>query len=121
MAKSPESGFSSPFGEGLVFISHDEPKIEDTTKFNDWNKKDFANYFQDKKRQGQPISLNDPAAYLQLIKGWCVIYKLTKPRSGKYIHIKLLRPRQSGTTIDIQYIGFKGWDGSQTFSCGQLA
>ena len=40
-------------------------------------------------------------------------------RSGRYVVVKLVRSQQADSAnIDVQYIGFRGWDRPQAFTSG---
>lgn len=45
---------------------------------------------------------------------------LDVPRTGRYVLIKLLRPRCGGDNVDVQYIGLCGWQGVRGFAAGEV-
>eukprot|EP01104_Vermistella_antarctica_P004173 TRINITY_DN14686_c0_g1_i1.p1 TRINITY_DN14686_c0_g1~~TRINITY_DN14686_c0_g1_i1.p1 ORF type:complete len:357 (-),score=63.06 TRINITY_DN14686_c0_g1_i1:86-1156(-) len=63
----------------------------------------------------------DPSMYFEMKREWCLMQQFVFPRSGRYIHIKLLRSRNAGENIDIQFIGFKGYEGPVSSPSGQLS
>ena len=38
-------------------------------------------------------------------------------RSSKYVVIKLLRPKEDGDNIDVEYVGLHGWTGRRCCPC----
>lgn len=75
---------------------------------------------QAKIENNEKINEGDPALFFDLRDGWYTVQKLPIPRFGRYILIKLIRSRNMGENVDIQYIGFKGFIGSHTFGFAEL-
>ncbi|OBZ90660.1 hypothetical protein A0J61_01293 [Choanephora cucurbitarum] len=111
--KAPQHGFSAPCKEGLVFISHREINIQDTSKFDHFSKAEYEQYRLSNNQD------TDPVAWFSLSKERTCIVDL-EARSAKYVLIKLLRAETESDNIDIQYIGFIGFSGARSFSSAKL-
>jgi len=124
IVKAPEHGvsrFSSLIGEGLIFVFNDIPDAVTTAQFDNFDAHKYKTYITSKKQHGEPLRPTDPAAYFNMNDGFCLIQKLEVPRSGRFILIKLLRSRNRiGENIEIQYMGFRGLVGPQSFAYGEL-
>jgi len=124
IVKAPEHGFNSPIGEGLIFTSYDFPDVSQTSKFDNYDAHMYESYISShcsSVSSSCNLHPSDPAAYFKSMKNtWCSIQKLPIPRSGNYVVVKLLRSRNDGENVDIQYIGFKGFVGPHAFQDGSL-
>lgn len=119
--KAPEFGFTAPVGDGLIFFSYDPLPAEAVSKFNDYDARRYEEFVAAKQAHGEPLNLTDPAAFFSLREGSCLVQKLAVPRFGRYVTIKFLRSRTEEHNIDVQFVGFKGISGPQSFPVGQLA
>jgi len=122
IVKAPENGFDSPVGEGLIWVSFDPPDIAQSSKFDDYDTSLYESFINSRVRSDSSLALepHEPAAYFMLRDTWCAVHKLTIPRSGYYVLIKLIRSRTEGENVDIQYLGFKGFVGPHAFQEGSL-
>jgi len=122
IVKAPKSGFNSPVGEGLVFVSYELPDVSLTSNFDDFDSVKYDEFMASRCSTNSPRTLSpaDPVAYFKLKDTFGAVQRLTIPRSGYYVAVKLIRSRNGGENIDIQYIGFKGFVGPHAFQDGGL-
>lgn len=117
--RAPCEGYTSPLGQGMIFVSWDRPDVQATNKFNSMKSvAEFKQYVAFKQKNGG-LAEDDPVLFFDLKDSFVVKSKLDVARSGRYVLIKLLRPRY-GENIDVQYVGFHGWSGPRGFACGEL-
>jgi hypothetical protein len=120
LIKAPETGFTCPIGSGLIFVYDDLPSVDSTSRFDSFSPAKYRQYMQSKIENNERINESDPALFFDLRDGWYTLQKLPIPRFGRYVLIKLIRSRNVGENVDIQYIGFKGFVGSHTFGYAEL-
>lgn len=120
VVKAPLTGFTAPIKDGLVFISHEPIPVEATSHFDHFDQNKYLAYLAKSQSASIPIAPIEPAAYFKLDhKVGKAIVKLDVPRSGKYILVKMLRPVR-GDNIDCEFVGFRGFIGGKSFSCGSI-
>jgi len=99
----------------------DLPIVAHTAKFNGFTKQKYNQYIEERVKS-QTLSEDDPACYFELNDPqYSGAFKLTVPRYGKYVLVKLLRSRNQGENVDVQFIGFKGFTRQQQFADGSLS
>jgi hypothetical protein len=119
--RAPQEGFTSPLGQGLIFVSWGKPDLRASTKFDNFHDvDDYHRYLKQRTAQKLPLDETDPVAFFEMRDTFDLDVKLDVPRSGRYVHVKLLRPRNRGANVDVQYIGFHGWTGPRAFALGEL-
>ncbi|KAF9105896.1 hypothetical protein BGX29_011108 [Mortierella sp. GBA35] len=135
-AKAPTTGFTAPCKEGLIFISHEPIRLENTTFFDNMTRQMYNEHMETVKRQprlgqmhpnpGPDADALIPAAFFRLSgpDETCTV-DFTPNRSGRYVLIKLLRSRctnslQRPENIDLQYLGLIGFTGARSFASGGL-
>ncbi|KAI9138320.1 hypothetical protein BKA69DRAFT_1127436 [Paraphysoderma sedebokerense] len=120
VVKAPLTGFTAPIKDGLVFISHEPIPVEATSHFDHFDQNKYLAYLAKSESASIPIAPIEPAAYFKLdYKLGKAIVKLEVPRSGRYILVKMLRPVR-GDNIDCEFVGFRGFIGGKSFSCGSI-
>ncbi|KAL0481614.1 hypothetical protein AKO1_012490 [Acrasis kona] len=120
LIKAPETGYTNPVGTGLIFVFDHPPDVDSTSCFDDMTANKYRQFMRNKINSNNGLSELDPALFFDLHDGWYTLQKLPIPRFGRYILIKLIRSRNLGDNIDVQYIGFKGFIGSHTFGYAEL-
>ncbi|KAK9829597.1 hypothetical protein WJX72_006805 [[Myrmecia] bisecta] len=113
--RAPTEGFTSPLQQGMVFVSWEMPDLEATKRFDSWTLEDYEQYARSQATLSQRASQTDPVLFFNLQDSHRLMLELPVARSGRYVHIKLLRPQSWGENIDVQYIGLHGWSGQRSF------
>jgi len=101
IVKLPLAMFTAPCKSGLVWISDEQPKVEDTAQYDNFNSADTVGL-----PGGAVLCFDVPDAHSTYNE-----YKLANPCYGRFVHIKLLRAIFPGRNIDIQYIGLVAFSG----------
>ncbi|KAG2214812.1 hypothetical protein INT46_006604 [Mucor plumbeus] len=117
--KAPQNGFTAPCRDGMIFISHKEIDIHDTSQFDKFTKYDYDQYVTSKLHKDGMLKDTDPAAWFTLADDKTSIIDFDF-RSAKYVLIKMLRADYESDNIDMQYIGFIGHFGPRSFGCAKL-
>ncbi|GAN06827.1 hypothetical protein MAM1_0137c06317 [Mucor ambiguus] len=117
--KAPQHGFTAPCRDGMVFISHKEIAISDTSQFDKFTKHDYDQYIANKLHKNGMLEDTDPVAWFNLTNDRTNVIDLDF-RSAKYVLIKMLRADYESENIDMQYIGFIGHSGPRSFGSGRL-
>ena len=87
--KVPESGYTAPVKEGLLFVFHEFPDVEKTNVFNDYNKK---MYDQLMAKAASSSTEYDPKAFFRIEPGrTSTVVSFDYPHSGKWVLLKLIR------------------------------
>eukprot|EP00698_Gefionella_okellyi_P009569 TRINITY_DN2445_c0_g1_i1.p1 TRINITY_DN2445_c0_g1~~TRINITY_DN2445_c0_g1_i1.p1 ORF type:complete len:233 (-),score=17.84 TRINITY_DN2445_c0_g1_i1:529-1179(-) len=119
IVKAPDARFTAPIGTGLIFVSMENDF--DTSYFDGFTRAQYESHLRTKAASGTPVTKSDPAAFFEVNSQTCVTkVKLRIPRTGRYVLIKLLRSRNDGENIDIQFVGLEGFVGAHSFSYGEL-
>jgi hypothetical protein len=111
----------------MIFISHKPIDIESTRAFDLFTRENYEKYIEINQ---DSLNDSDPVAWFTAsIQQRQSIINMNE-RSGKFVLIKLLRSSSSssdyevttggGENIDVQYIGFIGYEGSRCFAKGNL-
>eukprot|EP01135_Chromosphaera_perkinsii_P011869 Nk52_evm1s2521 gene=Nk52_evmTU1s2521 len=86
----PESGYTAPAKEGLLFVFHHYPDVHRTNIFNDFNKARYDAFVHG--IQSSPRSEYDPKAFFRIERGkTSTLVSFDYPLSGKWIVLKLIR------------------------------
>eukprot|EP01121_Diplochlamys_sp_Union-15-3_P008222 TRINITY_DN216_c0_g1_i2.p1 TRINITY_DN216_c0_g1~~TRINITY_DN216_c0_g1_i2.p1 ORF type:complete len:618 (-),score=124.11 TRINITY_DN216_c0_g1_i2:48-1847(-) len=103
IVKTPPSIYTAPLKSGLVWITDTEPTFASIEKFNDTNSYDVS----------KSSSPNDPVLFFEFStsKENYGEFKLSKPRKGKYVLVKLLRSHFPNRNIDVEFIGAVAYTG----------
>ncbi|KAL7753478.1 hypothetical protein RI367_001253 [Sorochytrium milnesiophthora] len=109
-------GFTAPCYDGLLFVSHNPLTFAETSEYDGWTE---ATYTAHEASAADGGKQTNPAAYFKLGHIYSTTVHLNAPRTGRYVLLKLLRPVR-GDNIDIQFVGFHGRRGPQSFALGSL-
>ncbi|KAL9545002.1 hypothetical protein MBANPS3_007350 [Mucor bainieri] len=119
VVKAPQHGFTAPCRDGMIFISHKQINIADTSQFDKFTKHDYDQYIANKLHKNGMLEDTDPVAWFNLANDRTNVIDLDF-RSTKYVLIKMLRADYESDNIDMQYIGFIGHSGPRSFGSGRL-
>ncbi|KAI8885322.1 hypothetical protein K501DRAFT_180308 [Backusella circina FSU 941] len=110
--KSPQYGYTAPFKDGMIFLSHEPIDIEKTRRFDTFTKQDYKRY----RKQNSNNNSNgiEPTAFFSAGHSRQAIINM-RSRSTRYVLIKLLRADHESENMDVQYIGFVGYTGARAF------
>ncbi|KAL7315763.1 hypothetical protein PS15m_004942 [Mucor circinelloides] len=117
--KAPQHGFTAPCRDGMIFISHKQISISDTSQFDKFTKHDYDQYIANKLHTNGMLEDTDPVAWFSLNDDRTNVINL-EFRSAKYVLIKMLRADYESDNIDMQYIGFIGHSGPRSFGSAKL-
>lgn len=120
--RAPHEGFTSPLGQGLIFISWDYPSLDDTSLYDDVRScSDYQRILREQVEQKGCLDAHDPVLFFDLGDYFSTSVSFDVPRSGRYVLVKLLRPRtRGGDNVDVQYVGLHGWTGTRGFPAADL-
>ena len=127
--KAPQSGYTAPCKEGIIFVSNNPIDPNDTAFFNDFTRHKFTQWIAKRSRiaAGNEQLKVEPIAFFQLNEctNYITTHELYMPTSGRYIMLKLLRPSSPNPSripfnIDLQFAGFRGHPGKRSISFGNI-
>ncbi|KAK9840935.1 hypothetical protein WJX81_001132 [Elliptochloris bilobata] len=120
--RTPSLGYTSPLGQAILFTSFGRPDVAATKRFDEvFSEREYRE--QVAEMQAQPperpsspgLEVPTPASFVYTSSDR-VTAQLDVPRAGRWILLKLLRPREpSGDNIDVQFVGCRGWRGARCF------
>jgi hypothetical protein len=116
----PSTGFTSPLGQGIVFVSWEKPELEELAVFD--GIRSLAECQEAVKVYNAKRNILGPEAVLFFdMHAQTITADLAVPRAVRYVVIKMLRPmHEEGTNIDVQYVGFTGWAGPHAIASASL-
>eukprot|EP00053_Salpingoeca_punica_P012767 m.114659 g.114659 ORF g.114659 m.114659 type:complete len:236 (+) comp16035_c0_seq4:246-953(+) len=123
IVRAPKTGFTSPIREGVVFVFHERPSLDDVASYDDVDEVAYEGRLSRKRDCGQEIQETDPAAFFVVDRKTSeVLQPLPAPRAGRFVLVKLVRAGydKNQPNVDVEFIGFKGYTQPQGSPEGSL-
>ncbi|KJE91803.1 hypothetical protein CAOG_02887 [Capsaspora owczarzaki ATCC 30864] len=116
--KAPDSGYTSPVREGVIFLSYDAPPRPCVVaSYRDISESDFL------RRRLSSLSAphERPDAFFKVDEKTNVAtVTLPVARTVRYVYILFLRSHSSADNIDVQFVGFRGLTRPTSTASGNL-